>query len=63
MKKTSKATKFAAALLLLIICSLAPIDITSPNTSTDDGYRTEEKQNTSQKDAEKKKSTRCHRKL
>lgn len=54
MRKQSKATKFAAALLLLIICSLAPIDITSPNTSTDDGYGTEEKQNTSQKDAEKK---------
>ena len=46
MKNTSKATKFATALLLLIICSLAPIDITSPNTTTNDGYKTEQKQET-----------------
>ena len=44
MKNTSKATKFATALLLLIICSLAPIDITSPDTTTNDGYKTEQKQ-------------------
>ena len=46
MKNTSKATKFATALLLLIICSLAPIDITSPDTTTNDGYKTEQKQET-----------------
>ena len=56
MKNTSKATKFATALLLLIICSLAPIDITSPNTTTNDEYKTEQKQETKKEDSKTESS-------
>ena len=56
MKNTSKATKFATALLLLIICSLAPIDITSPNTTTNDEYKTGQKQETKKEDSKSESS-------
>lgn len=56
MKKTSKATKFATTLLLLIICSLAPIDIMQSDTPVDDGYKTEQKQEIKKEDSKSESS-------
>lgn len=56
MRKQSKATKFATALLLLIICSLAPIDIMQSDTPADGGYKTEQKQETKKEDLKSESS-------
>lgn len=56
MRKQSKATKFATALLLLIICSLAPIDIMRLDAPADNGYKTEQKQETKKEDSKSESS-------
>lgn len=56
MRKQSKATKFVATLLFLIICSLAPIDIMQSDAPSNDGYKTEQKQETKKEDSKTESS-------